>query len=336
MSIANHALAHKNILITGATGFIGSRLAARLAAEEGAAVTGSGRHLARVAHLETHGVRLVRADLLDEAATAATLAGQEIVFHLAAWLRAHGDEAQAYAFNVTATERLLRQAAAAGVRRFIFTSSVNAYGPSDRAVLDETAPLDTELRDVYGRTKAIADLRVRELGAGLGIEVVVIRPGMVYGPGAISWTVDMVNILRRGLPVIFGDGRGHAMPVYIDNLVDGLILAAVSPNAPGEAFNLCDPVVDWHTFFGYYAAMCGHPPRAIPMWAARILAWASEHFRFLGLPLTRERLAFYVMAADYPSTKAENLLGYRQRIPIAEGMRHAETWLRQTGHLHNR
>jgi len=333
MSIINHALQNKKVLVTGATGFIGARLAERLAVEEGALVMGTGRDLRKAAHLQELGVQLVQVDLLDTAVLQQTIAGQEVVFHVAAWLRAHGDESQAYALNVTATETLLRLAAEAGVRRFVFVSSINAYGPQPHSVIDEDKPLNTELRDIYGKTKAIADQMVRRLGPELGIEVVVVRPGMVYGPGSMSWTLEMVKLLKKGLPVIFGDGKGYATPVYVDNLLDGMILTAVHPNAIGEAFNLFDPPIDWHTFFGFYGAMCGCKPRVIPYRAAQMLAWVSEHFRFLHLPLTRERLQFYTMKSTYSTTKAEELLGYQQRVDIYEGMRRAEAWLRDEGHL---
>ncbi|MCA9936891.1 MAG: NAD-dependent epimerase/dehydratase family protein [Ardenticatenaceae bacterium] len=333
MSIINHALQDTKVLITGATGFIGARLAERLAVEEGALVTGTGRDLQKATHLQALGVQLVQADLLDTAVMQQAIAGQEVVFHVAAWLRAHGDETQAYELNVTATETLLRLAAEAGVRRFVFVSSMNAYGPQPHDLIDEDKPLNTELRDIYGKTKAIADQMVRRLGPELGIEVAVVRPGMVYGPGSMSWTLEMVKLLKKGLPVIFGDGKGYAAPVYVDNLLDGMILTAVRPNAAGEAFNMFDPPVDWHTFFGFYGAMCGCKPRVIPYRVAQVLAWLSEHFRFLGLPLTRERLQFYTMKAVYPMTKAEDRLGYQQRVDIHEGMRRAEAWLREEGYL---
>lgn len=333
MSIVNYALQNRRVLVTGATGFIGSRLVERLLHEEGAIVTGTGRALHKIAPLEAAGARLVSADLLDTEAMRQAVIGQEIILHVGAWLRAHGDEAQAYATNVTATETLLQLAAQAGVRRFIFVSSMNAYGPSPHKIIDEDKPLNTTLRDIYGKTKAIADLRVRQMGPELGIEVVVVRPGMVYGPQAYSWTVEMVKVLRKGLPVIFGDGSGLAAPVYVENLIDGMLLTAVHPAAANQAFNFCDPPVDWHTFFGYYATMCGHSPRRIPLWAAHLLAWTSETFRGLNLPLTRERLQFYTMQAAYPTTKAEQLLGYQQRVSLDEGMRQAEAWLRAEGHL---
>ncbi len=333
MSYINNALKGKRVLVTGATGFIGGRLAQRLATEEGAIVTGTGRHLEKAGFLQEAGVRLLAADLLDEAAMKTAVADQHIVFHVAAWLGDRSGDAQsAYAVNVTGTENVVRLAAMAGVSRLILVSSINAYGPPKHLNVDESHPLNPNQRDAYGRTKAIGEMRARELANELGLPLVVVRPGMVYGPRAQSWTVGLLKLVQQGTPVIFGDGSGHAYPIYIDNLVDGMLLTAVSPNAPGEAFNFCDPPVDWRTFFDFYARMSGRPARRIPLWAARLLALANEKLH-LGLPLTRERLEFYILPASFPTTKAQQLLGYSPRVSLDEGMKQAEIWLKENGYL---
>ncbi len=336
MSYLKSKLKGKRVLVTGATGFIGGRLAYRLAQEEGAVVTGMGRQLDRVPFLSAAGVDLRRADLRDTAVLRDLLTGQEIVFHTAAMLSRHRAALEtALTINVTATEELLRLADEAGVRRFVHISSVNAYGPPQREIVDESHPLNVNQRDTYGRSKAIGEEAAWKTAAGLGLEMSVARPGMVYGPRGLSWSVKMVQVMQRGVPVIFGDGSGHAYPVFVDNLIDGMLLTAVSPQAPGESFNFVDPPVNWRVFFSHYGAMCGKKPRAIPVWAAKILALASEKLN-LGLPLTRERLQYYVQQAVFPTTKAETLLGYRPRVDLDAGMAQTERWLRETGYLHNK
>ena len=333
MSYLNHTLVGKHILVTGATGFIGGRLAQRLAFEEGAVVTGTGRQLDKVPFLTELGVNLEQADLQDTAVMRQLMANQEIVFHCAA-LRAkrRATDEMAEQINGSVIESLMHLAAAAGVRRFIHISSMNAYGPPQRLVMDETHPVNTQQRDTYGRTKALGETIVWQTADELDLELVVVRPGMVYGPRSDGWSVRMVELLQKGLPVIFGGGKGNTYQVYIDNLIDGMLLTAVRPQAVGEAFNFVDPPVDWQTFFNYYAAMCGIKPRAIPMWAARILAWANETIN-LGLPLTRERLEYYIQSPTFPFTKAESLLGYQPRVDIDEGMRRTGDWLRETGYI---
>jgi len=333
MSYLNHTLVGKHVLVTGATGFIGGRLAQRLAFEEGAVVTGTGRQLDKVPFLTEIGVKLEPADLQDTAVMRQLMANQEIVFHCAALRAKHRAKAEvAEQINGAVIESLMRLAAEAGVRRFIHISSMNAYGPPQRPVVDETHPINTRQRDTYGRTKAQGEAVAWQTAANLDLELVVVRPGMVYGPRSDGWSVRMVEVLQKGLPVIFGGGKGNTYHVYIDNLIDGMLLTAVRPEAVGEAFNFVDPPVDWRTFFNYYAEMCGEKPRAIPMWAARILAWANETFN-LALPLTRERLEYYIQSPRFPITKAEKLLDYRPRVAIEEGMKQTEAWLQEAGYL---
>ncbi|MEN9021606.1 MAG: hypothetical protein ABF370_13985, partial [Verrucomicrobiales bacterium] len=134
-------------------------------------------------------------------------------------------------------------------------------------------------------------------------------------------------------PVIFGDGRGHAFPTFIDNLVDALLLAGTSPKAPGQAFNVCDPEIPMSDFYDYFGRMVGRSSRVeAPAWTARMLRPFNKMLD-LGLPVTEERLRFFAMESSYPGDKAKALLGYEPRVLIEEGMRRTESWLRKEGHL---
>jgi nucleoside-diphosphate-sugar epimerase len=142
----------------------------------------------------------------------------------------------------------------------------------------------------------------------------------------------VLQLVQKRVPVIYGGGTGHAYPIYIDNLIDGMILAATHPAAVGQAFNFCDPPVTFKEWFAYYGQMCGRKPVAMPLFLARLLVFFNDTLG-LGLPLTLERLTYFLIRADFPTTKAQTLLGYQPRVPIAEGMRHTEAWLRQAGYL---
>lgn len=329
----------KRILVTGATGFIGGRLAERLVHEHEALVTGAGRNLNRAQGLAEVNVRLCTLDLTKpdlavfEASISEIIQGQDTVFHLAAAMgRQARDPSLAEQVNVTATETLVRAAAAAGVSRFVQVSSMSAYGPPDQIIIDEGHPLATDQIANYGRTKAIGEQRAMAVANELGLEATVVRPGMVYGPGSQTWTVNMIRLLQRRVPIIIAGGTGHAQPVYIDNLVDLLILAASRPEAAGQAFNGIDQPLPWRDFFGYYGRMCDRRPWGIPLWLAR---FALEIFRRISgrSESARTLLSFYTAQAVYPHEKARRLLGYEPQVSIEEGMARTEYWLRQAGYL---
>lgn len=321
-----------SILITGASGFVGGRLAARLASEDQARVVGAGRSFDHPDKLTAAGVNLAKADLRDGPAMKHLCQGKRVVLHLAAWLeRGKGGEHDAYAINVDATRTLIKSAAEAGVERFVLVSTVAAYGLPDVDDIHEGIPVDTKQEGLYGKTKALGELAAKEAAAESRMSLTIVRPAMVYGPGSTAWTIGMLKLVRKGVPVLFGSG-GLAYPVYIDDLVDLLRVCAFHPNATGETFNASDASIPWDQFFGYYGRMCGKRPRRVPMAIAYVIARMNETFR-LGLPLTRDRLAIYKRNLRYPMTNAEERLGFRVQVPIDEGMRRSEEWLREVGKL---
>jgi len=321
------------VLVTGASGFIGGRLAERLARDDGARVLGVGRTFREEGLLEAAGVGLARADLREPGVMTRLCEGQQVVFHLAAWLpRSKGGQAEATAVNVDITRALAEAAAGAGVRRLVLVSSVAAYGLPACDEVEESVPVDTAQPNPYGRTKALGEQALREVAARTGLSIAIIRPAMVYGPRSSGWTVGMLRMVQKGTPVLFGDAQGYAFPVHVDDVVSMTRLAAGSPQAHGEAFNASDSPVTWQAFFAFYAAMCGRPARRIPLPVARWLARANQWLR-LGLPLTPELLEMYRRRLRFPTTKAERLLGWQVQMPLAEGMRQSEAWLREGGHL---
>lgn len=327
--MAQGRLQGRRVLVTGATGFIGGHLARRLAQVEGARVVGTGRTEAQARTLRELGIELVAADLKQPDSFGEALADVDVVFHVAAWLpRSGGRPGEAERLNVDGTRALFELAGRCGVRRFVHVSTVSAYGLPQRDRVDEDHPLDPDSGEPYGRSKARGELA---LASAEGPELVVVRPGMVYGPGSTGWTVGMVDLLERGLPVVFGDGAGTAFPIYIDNLVDLLIRASVAPVA-GQRFNATDSSPTWRQWFEYYAAMTGRPARRLPHWAAFVVALANKAFA-LGLPVDFERLRMLRRPISFPSDAAQRELDWSPRIPLDEGMARSHAWLRSSGRL---
>ncbi len=326
-------LKNKRILVTGATGFIGGRLAERLALESGAHVTGTGRNLANMARLTETGVHMRQLSLMDKDAVRDVVQDQDIIFNLAV---APGTSSPkvAQAVNVTAVENLVREAAIAGVMRVVHVSSMAAYGPPDRPIMDEDHPVDTGQSALYGRTKAQGELKARKTAIETGLELTIVRPGMVFGPRGRSWTINLFKLVNRGVPVIFGDGSGYAQPIFVDNLVDGMILAAWRPEANQEAFNFVDQSLAWRDFLAYYGEMCGRKPRTLPIWLFQA-AFALVRPIIGRSESTADILTFYTSQSRYPRDKAERLLGYKPRLSIEEGMEKTKSWLIETGYLRN-
>lgn len=325
--VSGHSdVAGKRVLVTGGTGFIGGHLARRLASQ-GARVVVLEHTPGKGDALREEGIQVVSGDITD-AARMREIIGQDvqIVMHIAAWLRGR-PFANYRRFNLDATRSLAEASADAGVERFVFTSSIAVYGCQGDTNVDENTPL-APYGDSYGDSKIAGETLLHEVMEQRGLPLVIVRPGMVYGPGSKGWTVRMVQMAQRGqIPMIDG-GRGTAYPVYIDNLVDLLVLCATHPDAVGETFNgVDDGPVTLSEFLGPYVRMA-NTNRAVhaPGWAASAVAAIVDPFfpgwsvRYLADQLRGRGMVL--------NQKAKQVLGWSPRVSLADGMQRSEAWLR--------
>jgi UDP-N-acetyl-alpha-D-quinovosamine dehydrogenase len=223
-------------LVTGASGFVGTRLCARLVEDGQFRVRASSRR----AYSPPAGVEPCHvADVGPDTDWNTALAGVSVVVHLAA--RVHVmREASASPLeefrrvNVAGTERLLRQALASGVRRFVYVSSVKVNGESGS--YSETDPPRPE--SPYAISKYEAERVVHTFADRM--ETVIVRPPLVYGPGVRANFQALLRTVRRGLPLPFGSIRNRRSLVALDNLVDFILTCMVHPAAPGETFLVSD------------------------------------------------------------------------------------------------
>jgi nucleoside-diphosphate-sugar epimerase len=325
----------KKIFITGATGLVGGRLAERLAREEGAQVRVLARSTAKAEQFQKDmlGLEIETAigDLTDLESLKRGATGCQVVFHCAAWVSDRGSREDFYRANVTGTENILK--ASAGCERFIHTSSVGVYGLSPKDGTDETSPFDTS-NNLYCETKIESEKVVKLAFERDRFPAVIIRPGSVFGPRSATWTLRPVKAIKDGKLFLISGGTGLCNYIYVDNLVDGMLLAAKNDQVIGEEFIITDgQAAPWHEFFGYYNQMLGKEKlRSLPLPVAQFVAFSmevSEKITGKRAVLSRSAVGFLTRQATFNIAKAKRMLGYQPQISLAEGMRKTEAWLRQ-------
>ncbi len=227
------------VLITGVNGFIAGHLAERLL-REGWRVRGTARRPDAAGWLAEQGVEVVPTDLMERDALARAAEGCSALLHAAAWTGGPElSEEDGYQVNVDGTANVLAAAQQAGVERFLYVSSVAVYGLNRAPLIDETAPTP-KVGQGYPDSKIVAETLVRTYG----LPFVIVRPASTYGPRGVAWTLGPVDNIKAGRLVLMGRDAGLVTPGYIDNVVDGLVLALTRRKAQGETFNLCDDRAD--------------------------------------------------------------------------------------------
>ncbi len=319
-------------LVTGATGFVGARMVARLLGRH-VSVRALVRHrLARGA--TPAGLERVHGDVTQPESVRAAAAGCDVVFHCA-W----GGEslADARRINVEGTRHVLEAAAASGVRRLVHLSTMAVHGDALPAALSEDFPLVTA-GDAYGLSKAEGEQLAFELGRARGVEVVVLRPTLVYGPAAPYWVVGYFDRVKREELALVDGGTGLANLLFVEDLVDAMLAAAEAPGAAGAACLVSgDHAVTWAEYIGHFARMCGKPlPPSLPLWRAKV---EMQVLRVYGTLTQRPRrlqgmdVRLMSQHCAVRIDRARQVLGWSPATSLAQGMAVCEDWLRHEGHL---
>jgi nucleoside-diphosphate-sugar epimerase len=318
---------YKKAVVTGAEGFIGRAVADRLRAD-GVSVAGIDVH-------STH-PDVMAGDISRDGPWLETLDGADLVVHAAAYVHMAGDRDIFHGVNVAATRRVLDAARRAGVKRFVHLSSTAVYSERFPPNVDETHPPRIS-GNLYVDTKIASEQVVFQAHAAGEIPVTVIRPGDVYGPGSRPWTVVPVEMMKRRQFMLPGNGKGIFSPIYIDDLVSGLLLAAEHPDATGQAFNIsCAQGVSNKEFFGHYARMLGVPLTCVPTMFVLPMAHAGYRLsRFLPISpdMNVPTVRFLLRENSHSIEKARSVLGWEPQVSLEDGMRSTERWLRESGLL---
>jgi 2-alkyl-3-oxoalkanoate reductase len=315
-----------HVFVTGANGFIGRALATRLR-DLGCAVTG--------VDLEADPDRSVAGgSTTDPSGWADALEGVDVVIHTAAIVSNAASLDQAWEVNVLGTRRVLDAAVAHGVRRFVHLSSVAAYGFDFPDGVDETYPVRVNGMS-YTDTRVNSEAVVLAAHAAGEIECTVIRPADVYGPGSVPWVVIPLQVIRKGQMLLPNGGRGVFSPVYIDNFVDGTVLALTADAAAGQVFIIGDGFgVPCSEYFGRLATMANGRVRTLPTGVAIAIAniiGAAERRLGRSSELTTATMLLLNRPGTYSIDKARATLGFEPLVGYDDGMRRVEAWAKAEG-----
>jgi nucleoside-diphosphate-sugar epimerase len=314
------------VFVTGGSGFIGGKLVARLVGE-GRPVRALARSDAAAERVASLGAEPVRGELGDRGSLAAGAAGCDTAFHLAAHLGEWGDWADFERGNVEGTRNALTACAEVGVKRFVHCGTEAALMAGEPLVdIDETAPLRPDSRAPYPATKAKAEQAVRD-AARDGFETVALRPRFVWGKGDTTLLPEMVATVESGRFAWIGGGRNVTATTHVDNVVEGLVLAAAKGRS-GEAYFVTDgkPVVFREFITALLRTQGVEPPsRSLPAWTAAPLARVCEAaWKALPLsgtpPMTSFRSWLLTQECTIDIAKARDELGYEPIVSREQGL----------------
>lgn len=313
----------RRVFITGAGGFIGAAIGDRY----------------RSLGVEVRGMDLIAdpsrciisGDVTNPAEWAYHATGCDLFLHCAAIVSMTASWEDYTSVTVHGTRGAIDVARGAGARRFLHLSSIAAGGwrvPNDT---DERWPVLIGEEYRYGVAKAASEHTVLAAHASGELPCVIVRPGDVYGPGARVWVELILQMCRSGNLVLPDNGAGMFGPVYIDDLVDGILLAASLDDALGNIFTLAGhewiTVAEFFSFHWRWAGRGGAFP-SVPL-ASALMAPVDATATESGPDLVR----LLARQGSFSIGKARTILGYNPKVSLAEGMRRSEEWLRAINQL---
>lgn len=308
-------------LVTGGTGFVGSAIVSRLAQDSSRHIVVATRQPAAGTFenvSQVHGL-----ELSAKPKWAAALMGVNSVIHCAArthiMTESEPNALEAYRrVNVDGTLELARQAAMMGVRRFVFVSSIKVNGESTQSGCPFGVDLQAAPLDPYGLSKFEAEQGLREIAGTSQMEVVILRPALVYGPGVKANFAKLIGMVARGMPLPFGSVRSNRRSmVALDNLVDLVIKCLDHPAAANQTFLVSDGEdLSTAELLERLGIAMGEPARLIPVpvW----MLWAGA--TVLGKRAVAQRL---LGSLQVDISKTREVLGWEPPVGVDEGLRRA-------------
>ena len=316
----------KKVLITGANGFIGGSLM-RYYQNQGQDVVG--------VDLVGNGNDIIEGDIAQPDSISHVLQECDVIIHTAALVSNAMQDSDMWRVNVLATRNLIEAAKEHKVRRFVQISSVVAYGNSAEGELDESQPVHAD-GGSYVLTKLASEHVVLGAQANDDIEVVILRPGDAYGPGSRPWIIAPLEAIAKNQFMLPAKGEGFFRPIYIDDLVRGIVMATSHPEAAGEIFNIsCEGYMATKDYFAPHYQWLGKkgPMLVSTKFALRVSGIASKVADLMGnlneaSPSTIMQLS---TKSWFSIKKAERILGWKPEISFEDGMKSTHEWAKEQG-----
>ncbi|MFH1413978.1 MAG: NAD(P)-dependent oxidoreductase [Candidatus Omnitrophota bacterium] len=248
---------NKRILVTGATGFIGSRIIERLYFEtkdsQISAMVRNFNKIARISRFDK--VNLIKADILNSEEVNKATENIDIILYTI--YGNAGTPEQQREVNVKGLDNICKAALKNSVKKIVYLSTISVYGNQNLSVFSEDSPMKSN-GEVYTDSKIEAEKLAMEYFHKHNLPITIIRPTVVYGPYSANWTTKYINALRNNTLYLIEDGEGLCDTVYMDNLIDGMFLAAGNERSNGGTYIISDgQPVTWKRFYKYYMDMVG-------------------------------------------------------------------------------
>ncbi len=335
-------------LVTGANGFIGSHLVESLLAD-GIATRAFIQTGTAIPSITNPGIEIVRGDVMDIQSLKNALSGIDIVYHLAAISKfdANRPDEEYHSINVIGTRNVLEACREMGVKKIIYTSSIEAVGPSrdGKALAEETKPSP---RNIYGESKLAGEKLMKKYHTNYGMDTIIVRPPMTYGPGDTILFRRLFKIISKGYYPVVGNGKTLSEFCYVKNQVFGIKLAGEKGKA-GETYFISDErPYSIEEIIKKIAGELGvnirivHLPISVALSIGFFLELLSKIFRFYPFviketgraPFSRKTVEWTSKNCMFCDTsKAKRELGYKPPYNLDEGIKQTVSWYKEKGFL---
>jgi 2-alkyl-3-oxoalkanoate reductase len=322
----------RRIFVTGATGMVGYHVVKHFLSK-GDRITACVRTTSNTSQLKSLSgdLTVITTELRDRAALSRAMTGHDVVIHCAGSVNPHARREDIFETNVSGTKAAMDAASNGGVKQFIHVSSLSVItGQEDQFAVDESAPL-RYCGEAYADSKVDAEKAVTEHPQRGSMSWTIVRPGFIYGPQERAWMPRLINNLKTKKAMLIDGGGKETNVIYVENLCRAIDLAVLNPSAYGQVYNLTDgqtptkkelfdTICDGMGFARIQKQIPGAIAKTVCELVSTIAPWLPEEKR---QGLSRfSRAAFRLAGVNqgFSIAKAEQELGYTNRIPFTEGM----------------